>query len=398
MIEVTLSISDCFEISDSRDQPVYLVRLKGFNLIELLKSGGFPTSANVRRPKKGLVTGKLATSVLENPKHRIDQPIFLSVRNLTQNSADKTITLFFGEYDGVIDGLHRLLGLSALIELGADISQVEILFDVSCNLSEIDVRNKAITLNTTKKVQEFSKKDFLRDYDFLKPTLEGYTIFYAEGSVPEEYAGTKTAQLCSIVRVITMVLTVDKTYDPADPTTKKNHPPHKAIGCKATTFNEKAKGYMRANLHLVPDVLKLQTMICKEWERRFKNRKPNDSLKILHVRLPVHARLTKLPTSDYLEVQISVTLLIIPIIAAFRVFLTHLYSWCTDDFMERQAQREVERLVTALIQILNHEKYCDELVESLLKDENIWNKLYIVALNSKNSMMGTKKPKPISGG
>ncbi|MFN9558295.1 MAG: hypothetical protein ACK56B_06875 [Dolichospermum sp.] len=333
-----------------------------------------PLTANVRRPTKNSVI----ESIIESLKKGIS--VISSPLHLAADCSKITaslIRLTFKDSDGLLDGGHRLLAFCMAANFKEiDISQVFVNIIIYSGFDEIELKEKAIALNTSKAVSKMSLANYSGDYDWMKPQLEKYRIIYHEGQF-----GVQTTNVdgcCTIARICSLILALDPSYSPSN-TSKKKHPKlsiHAANSIRRDLVPKKL-------FSLVHDAIDIQSKIFKRLEEQHHSsatgtrftKSGNDARKY-----------TKLPNHEILTCVITQQSLVFPIISGFRVFVEKTE---TGDYRLQVSEKTkislIKKMLTRYFQISMQAKYAGQPLSSIAKDDYVWAEMYDICASLANN-------------
>lgn len=331
-----------------------------------------PLEANVRRPTKNVVTESILKS-LKNGSQVISSPIHIAADCLKISTNLIRLTFKDGNdfSDGLLDGGHRLLSLCiAANSKEIDISQVFLNIIIYSGFKGLELKEKAIALNTTKAVSKMSLANYSGDYDWMKQELEKYRIVYYEGQF-----GLHTTQVdgcCTVSRIAALVLALDTSYKPTAMDERKKHPKYLVGSSNGIRFEIIQK--TKKMFSVVHDAISLQSKIFKEIEKRHQSSGTQFTKDAKDAR-----RFTKLPDHEVLSCVITHQLLVLPMISAFRAYVTEENGVLKLQISEKKKAWVIKKMVDRYIEIASQTKRKGQPLSSLAKDDYVWQAMCIIS-------------------
>ena len=350
------------------------VRVKVIDLLNAIGGTEDPTTwnipldANVRRPSKNkVVDGILATikkySDSKTP-YTFPTPIYLlctSAQRLSNNSVQFDLSNREGKWDGILDGGHKIFTLKLAEKLGLDLKNLYISVRIFIGYDSEEITALAIALNTSKQVKVTSLYNYQDYYAPIKRELADCRISYFEGdtSAPKDI-------YCSVTRILCLLRMLDITYNPENELKESNEKRHPIVLTKNNIPLDVLQNILNQYGHLLRDAVNLQTDIAKELEKRYEKTK-----NVHYITRPKNSNShTKLPTGETINCKLPSYIYILPILSAFKVFLSDDLQWNIS--MKCHSKKIIRKLVTRLIDVLQQDKYSTVSADGNIKNSRLW--------------------------
>lgn len=196
---------------------------------EAVSTWKIPLEANVRRPTKNSVTDSIISSLVKGVQV-ISSPIHIAAdcQKINTNLVKLTFRNRDGFSDGLLDGGHRLLSFCIASQQRIKLSEVFVNIIIYSKYDGNQLKDKAVALNTTKAVSKMSLANYSGIFDWMKPSLQGYSIVYYEGQLNERSHNGKTSTYtdgcCRITRIHQILIALDTGYSPKNIDDTQRHP------------------------------------------------------------------------------------------------------------------------------------------------------------------------------
>lgn len=350
-----------------------------------LRKIDFPLNANVRRPTRNYVVNNILDSISKKQGTMlIESPIFVVCNTaslvLSHDRSTHLIEMTFTDWQGVLDGGHRLLAsrLANLDRGTYDTDNVFLHFQIEVGLSKEATGEKAISLNTSKNPAAYELANFRGEFDWFKELVADSHfkyIQYYSGQLQGGFEGDPALNI-KILTILPQI--VDPRYDPhvlgASP--KKRHPMF--LSSSSSGGSDSFLDMLRANKsrfassNLMVDLLELYCEIYRLVDsRHFRKKLPfiaqvNDSRKATH-----------LPDGTILSFKHPARFYVLPILSCFRLLLTDQFEWKEYPLANIvRSRRFIDKLITVMTELMSRRDRAQSTVSILYRDVDIWDRLY----------------------
>jgi hypothetical protein len=362
------------EFSESKITNTITLLVRGSDLVR----SDFPDYPNLRKASKNvIVKGILKTLEANQSSFIFPDPIQISAKSYEKfkiSGCDNhcvdlefrcQTNTFIG--DGIMNGSHRIEALHQALLAGFNLDNIYLKLEVALGLTDSQIRERCLNLNKSKSPTRLSKNNYAGVFDWMKDILpeDKYSIIYYENQIPKPGID-KNQSYCLANRIAVMPIYINpKAYDFDSLSQNARHPYRLAYPKSNSTdlTQYTSDDYYKLG-ELLLDLIKLQSFIGKLIEKSHGQPKCDEKGRILApgkvypwVTNPSIKDCTHFPDGVILNCKIPSLILTVPIISAFRPWLSEDLEWILpfDSFSEELAtklwkayQKEIKKHTNAV--------------------------------------------------
>ena len=342
-----------------------------------LDSWKIPLTANVRRPVENRIVKDIVKSLISIEGYSIDAPIHLAGDCIRFEDGLIRVMFSTAVTSGILDGGHRMLSFMLAYRRCAKdfLKNSFVRLVVYSGLSEQELKEKAIALNTTNAVNASTLAHYAGEYDFLKDVLREYDVIYFEGQRGKH--SSPTDGCCTITRIISILLLLDSNFHPSIYDDSKKHPMYAVIS--GTLIDRKGAKDLINNLkHLIHAAIQLQTDIALEAQKR---KKRSSNYMPFMTTAKNKDKATRLPTGEVMDFVMNKPSFINPILSAFRALIDkETLTWKNDIFSDRSKRLAlIRKMLTRYCELAQLKKYKQMTFTQISRDGAIWSEMFGIA-------------------
>ena len=284
---------------------------------------------------------------------------------------------------GVYDGGHTIAAISTAKTQKIDLTKALVKVEITCGLPEDEVAVNALTANTTSPIDNRSKVNARGGYDFVKRFIDKledeldikYKVAYYQnqGGVPKD-------PRCSVQHLCKILICLDRVKYDYSSTGRSQHPSSLTV---PQFLSPKETERLQKLLPLLPYGLWIERELYKLIEKYITNPAVKGNFNLASISLSGNSLLADGSAFGFKTPSV----LSLPIIASFRVFLDNDYQWTLpfDEFKTSVLNKLWERLRSELKAEMG--KGNNAIGTTLYRQVNFWSSLCNTSLEEKNRIL-----------